>query len=130
MTKLAYEFDPFKRFGVEDKIDPDDIEKAREDIADFVKEMVLSKIGDGESPVRNGQWTRGLTTGYKKIKGEISSNNFANLELSGELVDSLDVRSKGDTRLVLDVGSDQEGKDEGNIKGTYGRATSTGRRSQ
>jgi len=115
--KYGYEFDPLKGSDVPKKEKP----KALEEIAQFVKEQVLSYIGDGKSPVSGGNWKKSLTKEYKKIKGQESSVNFANLELSGDLLDALDVVVKSNGKLSLEVSGDQAGKAEGNNIGSYGR---------
>lgn len=120
--KVAYEFDPIQKvmekFGIE--IPESKQAKAMEAIADYVKEEVLLRVGAGKSPVEDGPWKRGLSTPYKTAKGEISSANFANLELSGEMLDALEVVIAND-KLTLQIEGEQAAKAEGNNIGSYGR---------
>lgn len=95
--------------------------QARKAVADFVLEEVLSDIGDGRSPVSNGNWKRSLSKSYKPIKAKRSSAGFANLELSGNMLDSLEVRTRdGSNKLSLQVEGAQAAKADGNNRGTYG----------
>lgn len=121
MAKYSFEFDVFDKLGK--RPGRGKIREAQEEIKDFIKEQVLSQIGDGKSPVAGGPWKKSLSKEYKKRKGEFSSVNFANLELSGDLLDNLDVVSKGGGKFSIQVkgSSDLVGKAEGNNIGSYGR---------
>lgn len=119
--KVAYEFDPFKKFGV--KLSRRDTSEARDKIIEFVKTEVLSAIGEGKSPVKGGAWARSLTKSYKTAKSKLSSSVFANLELTGELLDAIEVAQLSSTRLSLEVSGDQAGKADGNNRGTYGHGS-------
>lgn len=110
--KIFYEFDPFKLAGV----DPPKgaVRAAKEDIANFVKEQVLSYIGQGESPVEDGEWKKKLSPEYAKKKKAVSSSVFANMELTGDMLDALDVVSKRGTSLSLQItGKKQIAKADG-----------------
>jgi hypothetical protein len=124
MKKVAFEFDPLAELGIE--LPRNRRKEAREAIAEFVKESVLSQVGDGKSPVQNGPWKRSLSPEYKKRKGEESSANYANLELTGALLDALDVKVDG-TRLVLQVAGSEAGKAEGSNIGSYGKGPDEGK---
>lgn len=119
--KLQYDFNPFKLTGIE--VPKSKKSEALSEIKDYVKEQVLSYIGEGRSPVENGHWKRSLSPSYKKEKGLVSSSNFANLELSGDLLDHLEVKKKSESVLSLKVtgGKEIQGKAEGNQIGSYGR---------
>lgn len=112
-----YRFDPIAELDVE--IPRNARREAREAVASFLQEELLSYIGEGRSPVSGGAWRKKLTPGYLKEKEKESGVDFANLELSGDLLDSLSVEVRG-TEVVLDVGKDQYGKAEGHITGQYG----------
>ena len=117
IKKVAFEFDPFKRSGVT----PKDKKKGLKRAADFIKEQVLEKIGEGTSPVKDGKWKRSLSKSYLKKKKKESSASFANLELSGDLLDELAVKSVSGNKLSLEVSGDQAPKADGNNRGTYGK---------
>ena len=116
-NRVAYEFNPFKKTGI--RVQADRREEALEAVSEFVKESVLDFVGSGRSPVAKGKWRKGLSKGYKSVKAEQSSVRFSNLELTGEMLDSLDARVKGNT-VIVGIEDDQAGKADGNNRGTYG----------
>lgn len=107
-NKIFFEFDPLE--GKD--LSPGDKADALSAIADFVKEQVLLYVGDGESPVSGGKWKRSLSPDYLKQKKKESGVNFANLELTGALLDSLDVVRVGD-KLSLQILGDEAPKADG-----------------
>lgn len=117
--KLSYTFNPFKETGID--VPKDKQDDALQDIKDYIKEQVLSFIGDGKSPVANGKWKKTLSLGYKSKKSEQSSVGYSNLELSGDLLNHLDVNIKGN-KVILKItgGSKVQDKAEGNQLGSYG----------
>ncbi len=117
MAFKPYKFNPIDDLGLD--IPARNRKAAMEAAAEYLKEAMLDYIGDGKSPVANGKWTRSLTKAYLARKGEESSAGFANLELSGDFLDSLSVEAEKN-KIVIDVGEDQEGKAEGHITGLYG----------
>jgi len=119
VKKVAFEFDPFLRAGVS-KGSVEDRQAALEEVAEFVKEQVLMHVGDGTSPVEGGAWKRSLHPEYRKRKATESSADFANLELTGAMLDALDVLIIGD-KLSLQIEGDEAGKADGNNRGTYGK---------
>lgn len=112
-----YTFDVLDELGLE--IPRNKRREALEAAAELLKVEMLDYIGSGKSPVSGGKWVRSLTPAYAEQKAEDSSADFANLERTGDLLDSLTVEPKGQA-LVIDVGEDQYGKAEGHITGVYG----------
>lgn len=112
-----FTFDPLAQFDIE--IPRNQRKAALEEVASYLQEALLEYIGDGKSPVQNGAWKRRLTPDYLAKKSEESGVNFSNLELTGELLDSLTVDVRGG-KVVIDVAKDQYGKAEGHITGQYG----------
>lgn len=110
-------FDPIKELELD--IPKDKRREALEIAASFLKEALLDYIGDGKSPVSGGKWIRKLEPEYKKKKIEESGVDFANLELSGDLLDSLSVDVEKN-KIIIDVGEDEYGKAEGHLTGIYG----------
>lgn len=96
-------------------------EDALEEVATFVKEQILSNTADGKSSVKGGRWKKKLTPGYLKKKKEESGVGYANLELTGDMLDAFDTSVVG-RRVRLEVSGDEEGKAEGNLLGSYGRS--------
>lgn len=120
MPKYGFEFDPLEDLD----IPRSKRREALEEMAAFVKEQMLDYIGSGKSPIAGGRWKKTLSPEYSKIKGEHSGAGFANLELSGDLLDSLDVVVTGSGKLSIEVPSSQAGKAEGNNTGSYGNSKS------
>lgn len=112
-----YTFDPIAELDIQ--VPRNARREAREAVASYLQHELLSMIGEGKSPVSGGAWRRKLTPEYEKEKAHESGVKFANLELSGDLLDSLSVEVKG-SKVVIDVGKDQYGKAEGHITGQYG----------
>jgi len=67
----------------------DQKERVKEEVGNFVKESILNFVGEAKSPVTGRQF-KGLTKDYKKRKGKLSSAKIANLELTGDMLDSLE----------------------------------------
>lgn len=116
---IRYNFDPMKATGI--KVPKDSREQALDEVATFVKEQILSNTADGRTSVKGGKWKRSLSPEYKKVKAEESSVGYANLELTGEMLDALETYVDG-RRVAIEIGGDQEGKAEGNLLGSYGRS--------
>lgn len=120
-SKYGFTFDPFKLTGV--RVPPENRDRALEAVGNYLLETSLMEIGNGRSPVAGGPWKRGLTKEYRERKSDESSTTIANLELSGDLLDALDVKKASSNRLFYGVEGDQAGKAEGNNIGTYGTQT-------
>ena len=111
--------DVFKETGV--KVPKKQQRAALRDAADYIHEQILSNCGEGKTSVEGGKWKRRLSPEYKKRKAEESTATFANLELEGDLLDSLTVKP-ADGKIEIQVSDDQRDKAEGNLLGSYGRA--------
>lgn len=110
-SKLGFEFDPWEMTGVEKP--KSNIREAKRELAEFVKNKVLERVGRGESPVAGGQWKRSLSAAYKKRKSKISSALFANMELFGDMLDALEVASTAQGLEIRVVGAKQAAKADG-----------------
>lgn len=75
--------------------------KVAEEIGELIRDFILENAASGKSPVKGGKWHKPLSKDYKKRKANESSAGFANLELSGDLLDSLDysVDDKGNVEI-------------------------------
>ncbi len=111
--KVVFEFDPFELTGLDDPIKKSDRKSALNDIADYVKSEVLQYVGQGESPVSGGRWQKKLSPAYAHIKEKISSSNFANMELTGEMLDALETRVVGGKIQIGWFGGEQAAKADG-----------------
>lgn len=116
---IRYDFDPEKLTGI--KVKKEDRADALEEVATFVKEQILSNTGDGKTSVKGGRWVRQLTKDYLKKKGEESSVDYANLELTGDMLDSLDTKVQGKRVRIEITDPEQWGKAEGHLTGQYGK---------
>lgn len=89
---------------------------AIDSVKDFVLEQVLSHVGDGKSPVSGHGKFPALSKDYVKVKkeegGTVLFGRGSNLELHGDLMDSVRVDRKGN-RLILTVDEDQQPKADG-----------------
>lgn len=116
---IEFEFDPFEEADTDR---PRRVQRSKiEEAAELIKVEMLSYIGEGKSPLSGGLWKRGLSKAYKDRKGEESSSGFANLELSGDLLDSLTVEAIPGGKIRISIPDDQADKAEGNLIGSYGR---------
>lgn len=88
VQKIAFRFDPFELAGVERP--KSGLTQAKQEMCDLILEEVLSHVGDGKSPVEGGKWKRTLSEAYKKVKAKSSSALFANMELTGDMLDAME----------------------------------------
>jgi hypothetical protein len=110
-TKIRFDFDPEEETGI--KIDPDKRDEALAKVADYVRDSVLSYCGDTTSPVAGEGSFPALSKAYKKKKAEISSSVEPNLELYGDMLDSVEVVQVKGKKLRIQVGTDQNDKADG-----------------
>ena len=113
IKKVAYEFDPFQVLGLTPPKDRALRDEALERVAELVQTSVLEYVGDAKSPVKGGPWKRTLSPAYQKIKGEDSSSTVANLELTGDMLDALEVVRKRGTKLSLQIEGEEAPKADG-----------------
>lgn len=108
---VKFDFDPFQIAGVSKRSIPDDLfDDILDEVSNYVKEQVLSKVGDGESPVGGRGTFEKLDKDY--AKKEHGGNRTAKLELDGDLLDSVQIIRSG-SKLRLTVGDDQQPKADG-----------------
>jgi hypothetical protein len=111
--KVVYEFDPFELTGVDKPDSRKDKSQAMRDIAEYVRDEILQYVGDGSSPVSGRGKFKALSPEYKKIKEEISGVGFSNMELYGDMLDSLEIRITGNKIAVGWFGGDEAAKADG-----------------
>lgn len=109
--ELGFTFDPFELTGKEKP--KKNVSKLKREMKDFIREEVLSYVGEGKSPVQNGAWQRTLSKDYKKKKSKYSSASFANMELKGDMLDALDVVESGSNLKLRVAGAKQAAKADG-----------------
>lgn len=115
---IRYDFDPMALTGI--KVPKEDREAALADVATYVKEQILSKSADGESSVRGGRWKKKLTPGYLERKKEESGVGYADMQLTGDMLDALQTEVVG-RKVRIEIAGDEADKAEGNLLGSYGR---------
>lgn len=121
--KVLYEFNPFDEVNVDKPSSKRDAKSALQEIASYVKDELLQYYGDGESPVARGKWKRKLSKEYEKLKDEVSGVGFSNMELYGDMLDSLDYKIQGDKIIIGWFGGDQAAKAYGHQTGYEGHPT-------
>jgi hypothetical protein len=83
--------------------------KVKNKIGKYLLNEILLSVGDEKSPVENGKYKKGLSAEYAKEKG----SNKADLDLEGDLLNSLKFKSKGDKIEVGIFNKKQTGKADG-----------------
>lgn len=106
-----YVFNPFEETGAElpegaDKRDTLD------EAAAFLREQVLSYMGDENSPVSGYGRFPSLSKEYAARKSAQGGSPVSNLELSGSMKDAIQVYSEGN-RLVIEVTGAEGAKADG-----------------
>lgn len=109
---VEYLFDPFEIAGIDrDKI-PKRVQNAiLSDVADYVLESTLSDVGGQKSPVTGRAFPK-LSKDYLSQKKKEGGTGIANLELHGDMLDSLFVKKSGD-QLRMSVSASQQAKADG-----------------
>lgn len=82
------------------------------EIANFVKESILDDVGGARSPLTGSSFP-GLSSEYKKRKSRESGRPIANLELEGDMLDALEIRTTAETFEVGIYENDELGKADG-----------------
>ena len=113
IKKVAFEFDPFDELGIEPPKKKADRDEALARVAEVIKTEVLEYVAKGSSPVSGGPWKKSLSPEYKKLKQEESGVGFANMELSGDMLDALEVKKKSGTKLSLEIAGAEAPKADG-----------------
>ena len=109
---VKYVFDPFELVGADPLPSYAVTKEALQDVADYVKESVLSSVGDAKSPVAGYGKFKALSKSYKKLKAEEGGTPVANLELTGAMMSALDCYKDGRTKLVLEIAGEEAEKAE------------------
>jgi hypothetical protein len=125
-SKVVFEFDPFDAAGMEPPSGKRDLKAALREIGEYVRDELLQYYGDGKSPAMSGEWKKKLTKEYKARKALESSSGFANMELSGDMLDALEFEVTSDGKIKIGwFDSEQAAKAEGHQTGYKGHPTIT-----
>lgn len=113
MKKVAFEFDPFELTGVAAPKKAKDRERALKEAAEFVKTEVLDYVAQSKTPVAGGSFKKTLSPDYKRKKLEEGGSGRADLELSGDMLDALEVARKRGKMLSLQITGAEAPKADG-----------------
>lgn len=83
--------------------------KVKKDIGEFIVTEILLSVSEQKSPVSGGKYKKGLSDDYAKLKG----SNKADLELEGDLLDSLTFKNKDGGLEIGIFDKKQTGKADG-----------------
>ena len=75
-------------------------EDAKAEVMDFLKEQMLADLGEAVSPV-TGRAFRKLSKDYAEYKAGESSSVIPNMELTGAMLDALEVVDKGGSKIEV-----------------------------
>lgn len=103
-----YEFNPL----ADREVPRSKASEAREAVKEFVLEKVKEYVDKGVSPVDGEKWA-GLSPKYKKLKRGAIGSSKADLQLTGEMLEALDIRVKGNKLTILVNDNSQAGKSDG-----------------
>lgn len=67
------------------------------EIGELLVEEILQRVADSDSPVSGGRYKQTLSKEYRKYKIDETGSGDANLDLTGEMLSSLDYRVRGTT---------------------------------
>lgn len=101
----------------------------RQAIATEVVDFIVKRSKDGLD--KDNKPFKGYSESYKKsldFKIAGKSSGDVNLTLSGDMLGALDIlnHKKGELIIGYENGSEENGKADGNIRGTYGNSKSVG----
>lgn len=113
MKKVAFEFDPFRELGITPPKSERKKRAALKEAAEIVKTRVLEYVADQSSPVSGGKWKRTLSPEYKERKQAEGGSSVADMELSGNMLDALQVVITSRGKLSLQIEGSQAPKADG-----------------
>lgn len=91
----------------------EDKQQVREEIGELLVEQILDSLASEETPVQGGRYKASLSPDYAKKKKDETGSSAANLDLTGELIRSIDYRIKGNSIQVGVFDSENAGKADG-----------------
>lgn len=94
---------------------------------DIIKDEILKSVGNAKSPLAGGSWPA-LSPGYKAYKRSKNLPGKANMEFSGDMLDSFDGEVSKSGKITMGFFGDQAEKAEGHNNFT-GESTLPTRRS-
>ena len=82
------------------------------DIGELLVDEILSAVGSSKSPISGAGWP-GLSKDYKKFKEKKRRPGTANMEFTGDMLDSLTYKVDGEGNLEIGVFGKDAGKADG-----------------
>lgn len=84
----------------------------KDQLGELLVEQILDSLASTKSPIQGGKYKATLSKDYAAKKKEETGSTDANLDLSGEMISSIDYKIKGNTIQIGVFGSDA-GKADG-----------------
>ena len=94
-----------------------------QEVVDYLVERTKAGNGPGNKPWsgKAGEYTKAYRESLAfRASGKGSK---VNLKLSGDMISAIDIINETSGKIIVGIEGDQEGKAEGNIRGTYGSST-------
>lgn len=104
-------FDPFEDVKISAKARSN----AADEIADYLKEQILSSVGEAKSPI-TGKEFPALDKDYSKKKSAEGGTPIANLEEHGDMLDALEVTTAAGGKIVIQIEGEEAEKADGHCK--------------
>lgn len=92
VNKVTYELN---LSGTIDELNRSDRNKTLNEVGQYLVEQILESCGRSKTTVQGGKWKQGLSKKYAEYKKNQSSSVSANMELTGDMLDSLKFEVKG-----------------------------------
>lgn len=94
-------------------VSKNDKDQLKEEIGELLVEQILESLADVQSPVQGGRYKGTLSKSYAKKKMEETGSKDPNLDLTGDLISSIDYRIKGDSIQIGVFDAENAGKADG-----------------
>lgn len=108
---VRYTFNPFEATGAE-RPKGETKREALQEASEFLREAVIGYMDEQNSPVAGHGAFKKLSKDYAARKRKMGGSPVPDLELSGDLKDSIKVFATGN-RITIEVTGDQGGKADG-----------------
>ena len=110
MATVKYTFNPFDLVG--EDVPTSGKTTVLRDIASFVRDSLLDKVGDGMSPVKGRGRFKALSPAYRSKKGASGRPPIPNMEFNGDMLDALETKIEGN-QITVSISGSEGDKAEG-----------------
>lgn len=76
-------------------------EEVKAEVSEFIIDSILEAVASQRTPVAGGKYKKGLSPAYREFKKTQSSSVTANMELTGDMLDSLTWEDLGGNSLEV-----------------------------